>query len=218
MIDNLLKYPSSCLVGKVVPKTTFQRHLDTSTSMKRHFQDDVVSIIWLYKIAPTTLQVQGTDDMREIQIFLADLKDPTCPADLFTFIDKHMPQYIVFLLRYQQQYRLLINYKDWADTAHTHFNITQSFCSEWLTSAQLSLPITGIELPTIYEHFVRHIAGQQLISDNSNLHNAVLSYQEQETLKKRLATLQAQIAKEMQPKRKFELHQQIVELQKKLKI
>lgn len=218
MIDNLLKYPSSCLVGKVVPKTTFQRHLDTSTSMKRHFQDDVVSIIWLYKIAPTTLQVQGTDDMREIQIFLADLKDPTCPADLFTFIDKHMPQYIVFLLRYQQQYRLLINYKDWADTAHTHFNITQSFCSEWLTSAQLSLPITGTELPTIYEHFVRHIAGQQLISDNSNLHNAVLSYQEQETLKKRLATLQAQIAKEMQPKRKFELHQEIVELQKKLKI
>ncbi len=218
MIDNLLKYPSSCLVGKVVPKTTFQRHLDTSTSMKRHFQDDVVSIIWLYKIAPTTLQVQGTDDMREIQIFLADLKDPTCPADLFTFIDKHMPQYIVFLLRYQQQYRLLINYKDWADTAHTHFNITQSFCSEWLTSAQLSLPITGTELPTIYEHFVRHIAGKQLISDNTNLHDAVLSYQEQETLKKRLATLQAQIAKEMQPKRKFDLHQQIVELQKKLKI
>lgn len=217
MIDNLLKYPSSCLVGKVVPKTTFQRHLDTSTSMKRHFQDDVVSIIWLYKIAPTTLQVQGTDDMREIQIFLADLKDPTCPADLFTFIDKHMPQYIVFLLRYQQQYRLLINYKDWADTAHTHFNITQSFCSEWLTSAQLSLPITGTELPTIYEHFVRHIAGQQLISDNSNLHNAVLSYQEQETLKKRLAQLQQQINRELQPKRKFELHQQIVELQKKLK-
>lgn len=217
MIDNLLKYPSSCLVGKVVPKTTFQRHLDTSTSMKRHFQDDVVSIIWLYKIAPTTLQVQGTDDMREIQIFLADLKDPTCPADLFTFIDKHMPQYIVFLLRYQQQYRLLINYKDWADTAHTHFNITQSFCSEWLTSAQLSLPITGTELPTIYEHFVQHIAGQQLISDNSNLHNAVLSYQEQETLKKRLAQLQQQINRELQPKRKFELHQQIVELQKKLK-
>lgn len=217
MIDNLLKYPSSCLVGKVVPKTTFQRHLDTSTSMKRHFQDDVVSIIWLYKIAPTTLQVQGTDDMREIQIFLADLKDPTCPADLFTFIDKHMPQYIVFLLRYQQQYRLLINYKDWADTAHTHFNITQSFCSEWLTSAQLSLPITGTELPTIYEHFVRHIAGQQLISDNSNLHNAVLSYQEQETLKKRLATLQAQIAKEMQPKRKFQLYQQILEIKQKLK-
>lgn len=217
MIDNLLKYPSSCLVGKVVPKTTFQRHLDTSTSMKRHFQDDVVSIIWLYKIAPTTLQVQETDDMREIQIFLADLKDPTCPADLFTFIDKHMPQYIVFLLRYQQQYRLLINYKDWADTAHTHFNITQSFCSEWLTSAQLSLPITGTELPTIYEHFVRHIAGQQLISDNSNLHNAVLSYQEQETLKKRLATLQAQIAKEMQPKRKFQLYQQILEIKQKLK-
>lgn len=215
MIDNLLKYPSSCLVGKVVPKTTFQRHLDTSTSMKRHFQDDVVSIIWLYKIAPTTLQVQGTDDMREIQIFLADLKDPTCPADLFTFIDKHMPQYIVFLLRYQQQYRLLINYKDWADTAHTHFNITQSFCSEWLTSAQLSLPITGTELPTIYEHFVRYIAGQQLAA-RGTIKADIQNLQQREALLKEIMRTAKAIQNEAQFNKQVQLNQKLKKLRKQL--
>ena len=64
MIDNLLKYPTSCIVGKTIPKNAFFRFLDVNAAMKRHFQDDVASITWLYKIAPTTLQVQPTDTMR----------------------------------------------------------------------------------------------------------------------------------------------------------
>ena len=216
MRENLLKYPESCMLWKNVPKTSFYRHLEVSTSMKKRFQDDVESISWLYKIAPTTLQVQATESMREIEVFLVELKNDTCGTELFQYIDRFMPQYIVFLLHYENQYRFLINYKEWADEAHTRFTITQSFESGWLTTAQLSLPMQGSELPDIYENFVRYIASDQLSKDD-NLKEAVLSYQEQQVLQKRLAALQAQIAKESQPKRKFELHKQIVELQKKLK-
>ena len=216
MRENLLKYPESCMLWKPIPKTSFYRHLEVSTSMKKRFQDDVESISWLYKIAPTTLQVQATESMREIEVFLVELKNDTCGTELFQYIDRFMPQYIVFLLHYENQYRFLINYKEWADEAHTRFTITQSFESGWLTTAQLSLPMQGSELPDIYENFVRYIASEQLSKDD-NLKEAVLSYQEQQVLQKRLAALQAQIAKESQPKRKFELHQQIVELRKKLK-
>ena len=215
MIDNLLKYPSSCLVGKVIPKTTFQRHIDISANMKRHFQDDVVSITWLYKLAPTALQVQATEHMTEIEVFLAELKDPNCPSDLFTFIDKHMPQYLVFILQYQQQYRLLINYKEWADTAHTHFNITQSFCSEWLTLAQLSLPITGTELPTIYEHFVRHIAGQQLTTRGS-VREDVQNLQQRDALLKEIKRTEKAIQNEAQFNKQVQLNQKLKKLRKQL--
>ena len=75
----------------------------------------------------------------------------------------------------------------------------------------------GNELPDIYENFVRYIASDKLSNNGEELKQSVISYQEQQMLQKRLATLQAQIVKEMQPKRKFELHQEIVELQKKLK-
>lgn len=218
MIENLLKYPESCMLGKSIPKTSFYRHLEVSTSMKKRFQDDVESIVWLYKIAPTTLQVQATETMREIEVFLVELKNDSCGTELFQFIDRFMPQYIVFLLHYENQYRFLINYKEWADAERTRFAITQSFESGWLTTAQLTLPMQGNELPEIYENFVRYIASDKLSNNGEELKQSVLSYQEQQMLQKRLATLQAQIAKEMQPKRKFELHQQIVELQKKLKI
>ena len=214
-MENLLKYPSSCMVGKAVPKATFYRMVEMSKSMKQHMQDDLVGITWLYKVAPTTMQVQASETMREIEVFLADLKTSDCGLDLFRYIDSNIMQYVVFILRYGEQYRFLINYKDWADASHTRFNITQTFTSDWLTAAQLSLPITGTELPVIYEGFVRHIAGDKL-SGGKGLHDDVLTFQEQQAIEKRIAILQEQRRKETQPRRKFELHQQIVELEKRL--
>ena len=216
MIDNLLKYPTSCIVGKTIPKNAFFRFLDVNAAMKRHFQDDVASITWLYKIAPTTLQVQSTDTMREIEIFLAELKQPDCTTDLFRFIDKNMPQHIVFILQHGDEWQFLINYKEWADVEHTRFNITETFLSEKRKCEQLSLTIQGNELPAIYEGFVRQIAGARLKGDTDTLKGDVLSFQEQEIIEKRLAKLQLLIHKETQPQRKFELHQEILTLQKKL--
>lgn len=216
MIDNVLKYPDTCIYGKVIPKITFYKFLEVSPAMKRHFQDDVVSITWLYKISPDTLQVRSTDTMKEIEIFLAELKDAECDLRLFQFIDKSISKHIVFILRREQQYKLLINYKEWADTAHTHFDITQTFQSDWLTLAQLALPIQGNELPTIYEGFVRHIAGAKLTEGANSLQEAVLTFQEQQALEKKLEQLQQLIQKEVQPQRKFELHKQIVDIQRKL--
>lgn len=57
MID--LHYPPTTLVGKPVPKNAFYRHLEVNAKMKQHFVDDVVAIKWLYKLAPSTLNVAG---------------------------------------------------------------------------------------------------------------------------------------------------------------
>lgn len=219
MIDNVLKYPDTCIYGKVIPKITFYKFLEVSPAMKRHFQDDVVSITWLYKISPDTLQVRSSDTMKEIEIFLAELKDAECDLRLFQFIDKNISKHIVFILRREQQYKLLINYKEWADTAHTHFDITQTFQSDWVTLAQLTLPIQGNELPNIYDNFVRFIAGEKLKGESaSNLSEDVLSFQHQQELEKRVAQLEQALNKETQPHRKFELHQQLISAKKELDI
>ncbi len=159
---NLLQYPLACVVGKPLPKAAFARHLEVSSALRRRMQEDVVSFSWLYKIAPTTLQVQPSATMPEIEIFLAALKSPDCPLDVFRFIDGALPQYIVFVLQYEERYRLLVNYKQWADADCAQFRVVQSFVSEWCSAAELSLPIEGNELPVIYEHFVRRIAGNAL--------------------------------------------------------
>lgn len=158
-LDNLLHYPQSTIVGRVVPKTMFYRFMEVNPRMKTRFVNDVVSITWLYKLAPDTLNVTDTEDVKEVEVFVATLKQSDCPPDLFTFIDANMPHHIVFVLLHDTNAMLLVNYKEWADKIHTKFRITQAFTSPWVNVSELSLKIEGQSLPRIYDNFVAQVSG-----------------------------------------------------------
>lgn len=157
--SNILGYPQSTIVGRVVPKMMFYKFMEVNPRMKVRFVNDVVSITWLYKLSASTLNVTDTPDLKEIEVFVAQLKQPDCPLDLFSFIDANMPHHIVFVLIHENNAMLLINYKDWADNTHTKFKITQTFASLWMKIDELSLTIQGQSLPRIYENFVAQVSG-----------------------------------------------------------
>ena len=159
MIDNLLQYPDTTIVNRVVPKTMFYRFMEVNPRMKTRFVNDVVSITWLYKLSAQSLNVTDSETMKEIEVFVAQLKQPDCPPDLFSFIDANMPHHIVFILTHEDSAMLLINYKDWADASHTKFKITQMFTSLWVKRADLSLKIEGLSLQRIYDNFVAQVSG-----------------------------------------------------------
>ena len=77
MID--LKFPPTTFVGKPVPKNAFYKHLEVNAKIKQHFVDDVVRIDWLYKLAPSTLNVEDGKQVHEIVVFSAQLKSQDCP-------------------------------------------------------------------------------------------------------------------------------------------
>jgi hypothetical protein len=158
-MDNLLHFPTETIVDSVVPKTKFYRFMEVNPRMKAHFVNDVESIRWLYKLSPDTLNVTASEDMKEIEVFVATLKEADCPTDLFTFIDTHMPRHLVFILLHDNNCMLLINYKQWKDDTHTSFKITQMFASPWVPTSSLQLQIDGQTLPRIYDNFVAQISG-----------------------------------------------------------
>ncbi len=158
-MENLLSYPQSTIVGRVVPKMMFYKFMEVNPRMKVRFVNDVVSITWLYKLSASTLNVTDKPDLKEIEVFVAQLKQPDCPLDLFSFIDANMPHHIVFVLVHEDNAMLLINYKEWADNTHTKFKITQTFASLWVKTEELSLTIQGQSLPRIYENFVAQVSG-----------------------------------------------------------
>lgn len=158
-MDNILKYPESTIVNRVVPKAMFYRFMEVNPRMKTRFVNDVENITWLYKLSANTLNVTSSDDLVEIDVMVATLKQQDCPTDLFTFIDTNMPHHIVFILKYNDSYMFLLNYKDWADTTHTKFKISKSFASLWTDLDGMSLEIQGQSLPRIYDNFVAQVSG-----------------------------------------------------------
>lgn len=216
--DNILKYPESCIVGKPIPKVAFMCHFDERKArreMKQHFAEDIDSIVWLYKVAESTCNIEPIDDMKEIQVFLVNLKNRHCPDDIVNFIDQNMPQFIVFILKYEDEYRLLINYKQWTSCEHTAFNITSTYRTDFLPSAELNLPMQGKTTAQVYDNFVAIIAGIDLEQQNS-LHEVVEKEQQRKKLLADIAALEKAIRKEPQYNRQLELNQRLKQLRKEL--
>ena len=212
----MIVFPQSTLVGKPVPKTAFYRNLEVNAKIKQRFVDDVASVTWTAKIAPLTLNVADGKTVHEIAVFRMELKSKEVPTDVLTFIDRQMPRHTVFLLQHEDGFCLLVNYKEWHDATNAQFDIVKTFQTGWATAESLSLELDGRDMDAIYSSIVKQIAGTAITSEAKDIHSAVAQSKEHEALLQKIAALEAKVAKERQPKKKFELHQQLVELKNKI--
>ena len=208
----MIVFPKSTLVGKPVPKTAFYRNLEVNSKMKQRFVDSVESITWTAKLAPSTLSVADGKTVHEITVFRMVLKKEEVPSDVLTLIDKQMPRHTLFLLQHDDDFCLLVNYKEWHDAANTRFDIVKTFQTGWTSADKLSLSLDGQDMDAVYSGIVKQMAGADITSEAKDIHTAVAQTKEQEALRQKIAALKAKIAKERQPKKKFELHLQLVKL------
>lgn len=203
MID--LKFPPSTKVDKPVPKTAFYKHLEVNAKMKQHFVDDVASIHWLYKLAPSTLHVEDGKQVHEIVFFSAQLKSKECPDDVFLFIDTHMPRHVVFVLEYEGKVKLLLNYKEWLDEKAGTFKIVKSFTSDWLNESELTLPVNGLSMDAIYETMAGSVSG--FGTNTAADTRRIIAIEHEIATKQKLAeALQKKIRKEKQFARQVEMN------------
>lgn len=203
MID--LKFPQTTLVGKPVPKNAFYKHLEVNAKMKQHFVDDVVSIHWLYKLAPSTINVEDGKLVHEIVVFSATLKSKDCPDDVFLFIDQNMPRHVVFILEYEGQYKVLLNYKEWKDCQNGQFKIIKTFTTQWLTNHQLLLTLEGQNMDALYEAMAGQVSGFGTKKSEDTKRIVELEAQIGKA-KREVETIQKRIRNERQLNRQMELN------------
>lgn len=211
--------PPSTIVKRVIPKKTLVDQLGANTRMKDHFTDDVVKVEWLAKFAPSTLNVADGKDVHEISVFLVPLKVKDCPNDIYSFIDGLMPRHTLFILKWNEQVCLHLNYKEWIEnTAKTEksFTITKTYRSEWMKEDALLIHVEGLNMDAIYESLVRQVAGNKITKQSDDLRTDVALSTEREMLLKEIDALKRQEDSEKQPQKKFALHKQIIEIKKRI--
>ena len=213
MVD--LNFPQSTKVGKPVPKNAFYKHLEVNAKIKQHFVDDVARIDWLYKLAPSTLNVADGTAVHEIVVFSAVLKSKDCPDDVFLFIDQNMPRHVVFILEYEDRYKVLLNYKEWKDGQNGRFKIVKTFATGWLAIEQLSLPVEGQTMDAVYEAMVGRVSGFGTTKSADTRHIIEL-----ESLiakgKRDVENLQKRIRAERQLNRQMELNGEARQLKRQI--
>lgn len=212
--------PQSTIVNRVIPKKTFVNQLGANTRMKDHFTNDMVRVGWLAKLAPSTINVADGKEVHEITIFLVPIKDENCPDDIFSFIDGMIPRHTIFILRWGDMTCLHLNYKEWMESSTNTdktFRIAKTYRSQWIKDTEISLSIEGLTMDAIYEALVRQVAGERIIIQSESLREDVEKSTQREMLLKEIEIVKRKINNEKQPKKKFELHQQLIKLRKEFK-
>jgi hypothetical protein len=149
--------------------------------------------------------VEDGKRVHEIVVFSAVLKSKDCPDDVFLFIDQNMPRHVVFILEYDNRYKVLLNYKEWKDGQNGQFKIIKTFTTEWLTDHQLLLTLEGQNMDALYEAMAGQVSGFGTKKAEDTKRIVELEAQIGKA-KREVETIQKRIRNERQLNRQMELN------------
>ena len=82
----LYNYPKQAHFGRVIPKNKIYEHGSVNTSTKDKFVNQIEKIVWTYKLAPETLNLESKQSVPEIQVFDIYLKTSDIDEELLKYI------------------------------------------------------------------------------------------------------------------------------------
>ena len=215
---HMFTLPKSTEFNKCIPKQKFYSNLSVTPTIKKAFTNQIKVIYWRNKIAPTTVNLAASDSVTEIEVFEIQLNIPKLEESVLRQIDREIPYHILFLLEYEGKYRAVIGYKE-AAAGKTAFKVDRYYSTDWMDEDDLPVHLEGLTLDAVYENFVRQIAGDVLgAGERSSLKDSVEQQKQREQLEKQIAALEAKIRKEKQPKKKFELVQELQIVRRQLEV
>ena len=215
----MLGLPKSTEFNKRIPKQKFYDNLNVSPALKRSFIDQIKVIYWANKIAAATLNLAEGKNVTEIEVFEVRLNVPTLDEAVLKQIDREIPYHILFILEHENKFQAWIGYKE-ESSGNTAFKVNRYYSTEWMDEDALPLKLEGLSVDSVYENFVRQIAGNALVASTSGetLKESVDRDEKRQALQTQIAKLQKKIKSEKQLNKQMELNAQLKKLKEELEV
>ena len=213
----MLGLPKSTEFDRRIPKQKFYENLTVTPEIKRIFVEQIKTIFWRNKIAPTTLNLAEGKVVTEIEIFEIRLEEAKLDEAVLRQIDKEVPYHIVVLLEHGGKYQAWTAYKEAVSSGNNAFKVGTYYHTDWLTEEDMSIKIDGLDIDKVYENFVRQIAGDALKTDKQeSLQEAVQRDEKRQELKKQIARLQTKVRREKQLNKQMQLNAELKRIKNEL--
>lgn len=215
----LYSFPKQAEYGKVIPKNKIYEHADVNTATKDKFVAQIDKIIWQYKLAPETINLQATDTVAEIQIFDIKLKDKEIDETLLRIIDKAIPFPIFFQIYRNDEVKVKAAYKRHSDADKNKWVVESYFESEWMAVDTLkeSIPV-ALDMGKLYDLMIQSLIPVEFKVNvlDCSIKNHVNRIEMIKAKEREYAKLKAKRDKEKQFNRKAELNTHLKNIQKEL--
>ena len=202
----MIQFPSATVVGRVMPKEAFYKHLALSSDLKEKFVTDVKRITISNSFTAATLNLKEGTQISEILVITIDLKKQQFDGHIVENIARQNPHKLLFLLRFEDKAQLAVYYAKLYTTA-------------WILYEEITLTAKGFTLDAVWQGFLEQIALQDGLTKHNPDEDIDTKLQRQEMilkLQKEIEKLEKRTQSELQPKKKFELYGQLQETKQKL--
>lgn len=214
-MTTLFAYPTNAAVGRVLPKSKIYERSQPTTAVKELFVRQIEQIVWQYKLAPETINVQGTTIVPEIQIFRITLKTGELKPEALRCIDQAIPFPLVFELCHEGKVKSIAAYK--RPSAADAANISPYFAADWLPEDTPRHPLPVVfDLETLYAQLLAPLLPYPPRQGES-LQAQVDRMDQIGQLQRELERCEARLAKEKQFNRKVAMNAEKRELNGQLK-
>jgi len=215
----LFDYPTKARFGRKIPKSKLYENASANTKLKDKFVNQIEKIVWQYKLAPNTLNLDATNKVPEIQVFDIFLKTKEVDQVLLEVIDKAIPLPIIFQIHKGNKVKIKAAYKRPSESANNKWVIESYFESEWLDKDVVKQPMPqALDLGKLYEQLLKSLMPVEVTSSKTTqtLDEQVGIINQINSLQKDLDKLNSKYKKEKQRNRQFEINKQIKLKQKEL--
>lgn len=206
MTSLLYRWPKAAEFGRVVPKTKFYEHASLGSTVKDRFVSDVRRITWAYKLAESTINLPGSGEVPEIQVFEIEAKEEDVAEGVLAAIDKAVRTPIIFEISRGEDadgsIRMVAAHKQLGTTAS---KLGPYFSTGWQSASGDRVPLpTAIDLTSFYTALLEPltpVAGRA----GENVSDVVGRLTTVRSLEREIAALERKLRNELQLNRKVEL-------------
>ena len=198
----MLGLPIQTEVKKQLPKSAIYTKFQMNNAQKERIDSDISKLVIVNEILPSTINIAAGENIKAFFVVNVLLKNKKYDERSIAMISKLIPQNILFILEFENEIQLAIYH-------------TKLIHTEWLPKDDTRISLKGFDLDIIWENIILQI-GEIEIEQGNTLDDQIAIDDKKARLEKEIARLERQARNEKQPKKKFELVQQVNKLKKEL--
>lgn len=191
----LLGLPKTTELNKQLPKKAIYAKFQMSPAAKAKFDADISRINIVGEISPNTTGIAQGQTVSSIFVLQVILKQHNFQASTIAQISKLIDQNMLLILDCGADRKLAIYH-------------TKLIQTEWGSADVCIIELKGLDLDSVWENLVKSLEGG-VWSEELSLDENIALHEQQAKLQKEITRLEKLARAEKQPKKKFELVQQI---------
>lgn len=198
----MLGLPKTTEMSRQLPKKAIYTKFKMNTTEKEKIDADISRITIINEIAPNKVNIPMGDKVKNFFVLFVSLKKRDFDEKTIITLSRLIPQNILFILEYENESKLAVYY-------------TKVIQTEWKPKEEHKIELQGLNLDKVWENIVIAVGDIKVESGNS-LDKQIELDEKRQKIKNKISKLEKKARAERQPRRKFELVQQVKGLREEM--